>query len=633
VTVTVEMVGNRIWVTAPYAVSRLGAAVPGSYFSDKPHAHWTAPLNLDTCRLLREHFGAELKIGPRLTAWAREAVEQEAHLTALGATETAELHLVPSRAPQMAVAMKSRPYQPVAARFVADGKRVLLADTPGLGKTLEALAGIVESGAPGPYLIVAPKTVCDVVWGREILRWVPGAGVWVLPEGKAKRDEMLTDFHIHWEATGAAKDFLVVHPQAMQTRAWWDCRECGESTPVKAFKELSCGHDTRQAPRRVEHNFPQIFAVEWGAVVADEADQCLLRKTGTPTQTRLGMEMIRDCVREDGLRIAATGTPFRGRPHLLWGTLNWLRPEHYRGFWQWVETHYEVTTGYGGTRVLGGLKREDLLYKSLGGIMLRRTKEEVAPDLPPKLYMDNRLPEETAKGLPIGVWLEFDHAKQERAYRQMAAESLADLEGRELDAIGALAELTRLQQLASSYLAPSGKPRPPSNKLNWLVQHLKEIGYYDKDPQCKVVIVSRFTSLLDMFAEELAVPYVQITGQVTGAKRTQAVDTFNSPSWDGVCFLNTKAGGVGITLDAADEMVFLDRTHVPDDQEQAEERINNRRPEEKVLQRRYYYLGTKGTIDEAIAQVNVNRETNSRTILDSRRGVTTWAIKALGGMA
>jgi SNF2 family DNA or RNA helicase len=112
-----------------------------------------------------------------------------------------------------------------------------------------------------------------------------------------------------------------------------------------------------------------------------------------------------------------------------------------------------------------------------------------------------------------------------------------------------------------------------------------------------------------------------ITGKVKGAARQDVVNRFNAPGGPRVMFLNTKAGGVGITLDSADDMVFLDETDRPDDQTQAEGRINNRRPEEKVAQRRYWYLKSRGSVDEGIAAVNYALDLGQMAMLDGRRGV------------
>jgi SNF2 family DNA or RNA helicase len=100
------------------------------------------------------------------------------------------------------------------------------------------------------------------------------------------------------------------------------------------------------------------------------------------------------------------------------------------------------------------------------------------------------------------------------------------------------------------------------------------------------------------------------------------VDWFNDMgSGYNVMFLNTNAGGVSITLDSADEMVILDETHVPDDQEQLEDRNNNRNPEIKIKQRTYWYLKSLGTVEEAIARTNLVLDQQQKRFLDGRRGV------------
>ncbi len=644
--VVASLNGNRIWVVSDYPVSALQRDVPGSRFSKEPVAHWSCPLTMESCLLLRERFGKDMKVEKELADWARARLAEEAEMSALGKAERAELSNLEAVAPALFKAVQGRTYQTVAARFIAQGRPILLGDTPGLGKTIECLAGIEESQVAGPYLIVAPKSTLNTVWGREITRWVPRAEVLVMPEGRDNRELKLS---IAAEGKDLSNLFVVVNPAMVRVAAFWRCKECGTDTPVKARKELKCKHAAASGKPMTRPEYGQLFDIEWGAIVADESDQCLLRKTGLPTQTRRGMEMLRDSMRKDGLRIAASGTPFRGRPHLLWSTLNWLRPEEFPAFWRWAEMLFEMDEGYGGSKIIGKLKREDLLYKTLDRIMLRRTKQEVASELPPKLYVGTPLVAGNESS-PVAVWLPMSPV-QEKSYRQMLDLSVAEIEGGQMEAVGVLAEMTRLKQFSNcafkrngtkevwrsfdgekvKVTVPNYDPVPTSNKLDWIIQRLIEIGHPD-DPQYKVVIASQFTDILQVFAAEierqLKIETLSVTGAVTGARRDEAVDAFNGDG-PSVMFLNTKAGGVGITLDAADEMIIIDETHVPDDQEQLEERINNRRPEEKVLQRRFVYLKSLGTIDERIAAINMEREHDSKTILDSRRGVTAWAKKVL----
>jgi SNF2 family DNA or RNA helicase len=80
--------------------------------------------------------------------------------------------------------------------------------------------------------------------------------------------------------------------------------------------------------------------------------------------------------------------------------------------------------------------------------------------------------------------------------------------------------------------------------------------------------------------------------------------------------MTTKAGGVSITLDRADTVHLLDETWVPDDQEQAEDRIHRA---SRMHQVTCYYYRTKSTIEEEIADLTAEKADVNEAILDRRR--------------
>jgi SNF2 family DNA or RNA helicase len=324
----------------------------------------------------------------------------------------------------------------------------------------------------------------------------------------------------------------------------------------------------------------------------------------------------------------------RGKPTRMWGVLNWLDRKKFSSRWAFIQRHWEVTaSGYGGALEIGDFieERAEIFYADLDRYMLRRSKLEVSPELPPKAYMGTPLDlgDETS---PVAVWLPMSE-EQTKAFNEIATVGSAQILGGQLDAVGTLAMLTRMKQFSSSFgMMVDGenfRPAMPSNKVDWLEQFLLErnlLGDPDEKPTGKVVIVSQFTSLLRMIGGQLFskhdLNFARVVGSVTGVDRQRQIDRFNDPdSGINVMLLNTLAGGVAVTLDAADDMVFLDETHVPDDQKQAEGRIDNRRPEVKVAQRRYWYVKSLDSIDEAIARTNWVREADQRQHLDGRRGV------------
>ena len=135
---------------------------------------WSYPLTMDTCRALRKEFGDDLEILPVLRDWARAEVAKEFHLEDMREEriENASFPRVESEAPALMKAMLNRKYQIAGAAFILAGKQVILGDDPGLGKTLQALAAIIENDAQD-ILVTCRRTAVRTVWARETARWSP----------------------------------------------------------------------------------------------------------------------------------------------------------------------------------------------------------------------------------------------------------------------------------------------------------------------------------------------------------------------------------------------------------------------------------------------------------------------------
>lgn len=635
--IEIDIVGSKIHLTSPYDPRTVAAAkrVPGHYWSKRAGA-WTFPASIETCLLLRAEFGPQLKIRKALSQWyiqARDAREQLADLNKIG--KAAHVPRLALEAPVLYEAVTvGRRYQSRAARFLVEAGGSILADDPGLGKTLEVLAAVTEKGIPGPYLVVSPKTAATTVWPRETPRWLPGASVIELPEGRAKRDAILDGlvevYRQNQEMASRGvepgitleRTWVSVHPEALLTKSFWDCPECGEPTPYtkRPTSVLGCGHEKpRSIKCRNEYTFPQLFEIEWGAIVVDECHESLIVKSGVPTQRRRGLELLRP--REGALRVAVSGTPFRSKPEQLWGLLNWLWPKKYGGKWRWIEQYWELG-GYTGYQI-GKIRedREKMLWAELSGIMLRRTKAEVAPDLPPKTYVGTPY-DPSDPDSPVGIWLPMTKS-QERAHKEIAQKGEAELKGGTLTADGTLAELTRMQQFASAYGTFDTKgeflPTIPSNKFDWLEEFLRVMGI-PEEPTGKVIVVSRYTKLLRMLQFGLPGSSCMLTGAETGVKRRDIIDAFNQPVGSDsphVMYMNLKAGGTAITIDSADDMVILDEAD-PDTMTQVEDRIHRVSRPRPV---RYHYLRSLGSVDVGISLINAGRAAVGRRVLDERRGV------------
>lgn len=571
----------------------------------------TVPLDLGVCRELRVAFGRDLAIGPELESWARSAVENEKEIIEVQGWsldgDPIELPRCATIAPALAhAATVGRPYQSVAIGFAARVGNHLNADQPGLGKTIEVLGSLIETGTTGDVLVVAPQKSLNSTWKTEIEKWIgPSATVVVAgldSMSLAKRRELLRQT-LSAQPTTALR-FVLVNPEMVRVK-----QDKASNTPAKTREPI----------------VPELHDKTWAAILADEVHRTLGRanpNSKNVSQFGLGMQLLK-C---SGLKIAMSGTPMRGKPRSLWATLRWLKPDVYSSQWKWGKRYFKTeTNGFTGNDMITEELRPEMrerFEQELRTIMIRRTKQELhavnpgwAP--PVKQYQN--------------VWLEMS-ATQTRVYRNLERDTFANIDDGFLDTPILLAQLTRLRQLASfSVRGQSVAPSLPSNKFEWLIEFLAERGIAkdeaDRFGTAKVVVASQFTQFINMMAEELegmGIRTYRITGATKARELTDVMADWqsNPESEHRVLLLNTAAGGVSLTLDAADEMVIMDETWNPDDQEQVEDRIHRTsRTDHQVT---IWYLRSLGTIEEEIAGDNELKDFTQKLIMDGARGVE-WA--------
>jgi SNF2 family DNA or RNA helicase len=570
-------------------------------------------------RKLANRHNAQLFIGPDLTAWAQAEKQRLASVPDVSA-ETAELFNITGK---LRGAMRARPFQEVGAAFAARNRYALIADDPGLGKTLQSIGAVIEAGIHGLILVVAPKSAVYDTWPREINLWSPGDKIVIVgPHMKPAQRKAVLDKLIATEARvpSGQRTWVIVGPNYLRAKAQTD--SYGHYVYDPATRKPLLKH--------VGEALPQFHEIEWDAVIVDEAHRYLSGATGNVKKQsgqRQGLGAL--TIRPHGLRLALSGTPFRGKLHNSWGLANWLRPDLYRAYWSWIDRHFDVLDNGWGKKI-GQAKDEDALYQELSQFMVRRTKAEVAKDLPPKMYAGTPLDADEPNS-PVAVWLTMDD-EQYRIYKEMESVATAELlSGDILNANGILAIMTRLKQFACSaahIVGETVEPAMPSNKLAWLIEWLAERGIDGTEPVTanmpKVVVGSQFRRLLEMFSAELAALGIEsylFTGSTSQAERKRIVEDWQNTESTGprVLLLTTTAGGVSLTLDAAtDDLIMLDETWVPDDTIQLEDRIHRL---SRMHQVTIWKLKSLGTIEESIARDLEAKGNSIFDVLDGARGL------------
>lgn len=471
------------------------------------------------------------------------------------------------------------PYQREAVDLMVQKKRVLLADQPGLGKTLEVLGALEELDLFNPHdshaiLVLTPVVNVRTAWIRSIEQFIlpryPQTVVVDLGTGSSTKKETLLATAL---ASPGTEPIIVV-----------------------------ANHDALSLIKG-KARVPSLLEPCWSAVVIDESHNVLPITTPNKlTNFWKGLLKLEMHDPEDPIRIAVSGTPDRGKLEYRYGTWRFLNPmlapeKH----WEWLEKNFNVyerqVTRTRKVKMIGALRNPQTWLEVDRKAVIRRTKEEVLPQLPPKTYH----------------FIELPMLKEQAAlYKEAEREAMIA----SADTPNAMLTFAIKARQLATYTEHG------SNKLEWLVQWLSERGYIeDLGIGGKVVIASQFVKTLEWLREELAALGIaagMLTGDMSPNARATVQQRFQDPEDSLRVILLSGTMGVGIDLDIADDLIMLDLPYDPDRLEQIEDRIHRASNFHKVT---IWHLLSKNTIDEAIAEKSTDRRIETRTLLDGSRGI------------
>ena len=404
-----------------------------------------------------------------------------------------------------------RPYQAEGVGWLSLLREVglggILADDMGLGKTVQALAFLSVEKAAGrldrPALVVAPTSLMGN-WAREAARFAPDLRVLTL-HGPA-RHALFAEIDDH-------DLVLTTYPLVARDRA-------------------------------------VLAEEEWYVLLLDEA-QTIKNPDAATTKLVLSLQARH--------RFCLTGTPLENNLAELWSLFSFACPgllgDRKRFTIDW-RTPIEKS---------GNADRARLLARRVRPFLLRRTKEEVARDLPPKTEMVERVAFEPAQRDVYETIRLSMHARIRKAIEDKGwAKSRIVV----LDALLKLRQACcdpRLLQLKTKAAASAG-----SAKLERLEEMLRELLAEGR----RVIVFSQFTSMLDLIRPRLdaaGIRYSLLTGATRD--RSAAIAGFDAGEAD-VFLISLKAGGVGLNLVSADTVVLYDPWWNPAVEEQAIDRAH-----------------------------------------------------------
>jgi SNF2 family DNA or RNA helicase len=485
------------------------------------------------------------------------------------------------------------PYQKAGILYAAERRDTLIADSPGLGKTIQAIGLINHLGLQNG-IIICPATL-KLNWLKEMMKWLADKNLTV---GVAYGNDL------------PDTDFIIINYDILarnKEKLWaehWDIVVCDEA------QYLSNGDSKRTQAVFGEYKF-------------DFQSKKLVRKP-TRIKDRWSEKVVKvACLRAE-YRLMLSGTPMMKQPKDMWPMIRDFDPGGLGKSWDDFAFEYcdAVMTGFG-LQATGGSNLDELNAILRKTFMIRRLKSNVLKNLPPKTREVLLLP---AEGLKKMIKTERDKFTDALAMLDAANTGIEYKKKMVLEEVdpGLMLD-TMAKILPQGFDAPdmddldAGELTPgfaaysearhdlALSKVPMAVEHVQRL----LDAGEKVLVFAIHKDVIAAMYEKFPQ-----AGRIIGGMTTKKVEAdklrFQGDKDKGlepdpecnIMLLNLKAGGVGHTLTEATVVVFLELWSVPGDMEQCEDRAHRIGLEHNIL---VQYLVVDGTMDAMTIQTLIDR--------------------------
>ncbi|MEJ3405098.1 DEAD/DEAH box helicase [Rathayibacter sp. YIM 133350] len=419
----------------------------------------------------------------------------------------------------------------------------ILADDMGLGKTAQTLALIshAQEQGHGPFLVIAPTSLVSN-WAAEAAKFTPGLRVATVTATAGKRGEALADI--------AARSDVVVATYAI----------------LRLDSEEFAGS-------------------QWAGLVLDEA-QFAKNPQSRVNQAARGIHA--------DFRLAVTGTPIENNLGELWALFRIVAPGLFPSARRFAEEYRRPIENEKNAERLARLRRR------IRPLMLRRTKDRVASELPPKQEQ------------VLSVELEPRHRRIYDMYLQRERQKLLglvdDLDRNRFIVFRSLT-LLRMLSLDAALIDEEQYGTVPSSKLDALFEQLDDVlaeGH-------RALVFSQFTSFLKRAAarfDAAGIPYAYLDGSTRN--RGEVIERFRGGEAP-VFLISLKAGGFGLNLTEADYVFLLDPWWNPASEAQAVDRAHRIGQAKNVM---VYRMVASGTIEEKVMALKARKAELVNSVMD-----------------
>jgi SNF2 family DNA or RNA helicase len=446
------------------------------------------------------------------------------------------------------------------SRMAYLGMGACLADDMGLGKTIEALSIITARSYMGPAFVLAPTSVCSN-WFNECKRFAPTLNPILFAQ--SDRKAIIKEL--------APNDLII----------------CSYGVLQREIEDLS--------------------QINWSTVVLDEA-QAIKNMATNRSQAAMLLK--------GKFKMLMTGTPIENHLGELWNLFRFLNP----GLLGTINSFNEKFAIP--IQSFNDKKAHERLKKLVQPFILRRTKNQVLKDLPPRTEVT------------LNVELSKEEADLYESLRREALEKINNSKNSKSDSkpMIVLAEIMRLRRLCCNPSLVMPNMQVKSSKLALLesiTDDLLASGH-------KALIFSQFVdhlSIIRKFFDEKGYKYQYLDGSTTIRARNKAIKDFQNGEGD-FFLISLKAGGQGINLTAADYVIHMDPWWNPAVEDQASDRAHRIGQTKPVT---IYKLITSNTIEEKIVQLHNKKRDLADGLLEgtdiSGRISTTELISLINNSA
>ncbi|HWD61261.1 MAG TPA: DEAD/DEAH box helicase, partial [Humibacter sp.] len=407
-----------------------------------------------------------------------------------------------------------------------------------------------ESRRPAPFLVVVPSSVVGT-WVSEAARFTPGLRVASVTATARKRDTPLAE-------VVADADIVI--------------------TTYTVFRLDNA----------------DFAALPWSGLVLDEAQ---FVKNHASQAHRLARDL------NAPFKLAVTGTPLENNLLELWAMFSIVAPGLFpsrRAFTEeYVKPIAAAASPVHGTDAAHGATRLKRLRRRIRPLLLRRTKDLVAPELPPKQEQVLRIDLDPKHRRIYDTWLQRE--------RQKVLGLLDDLDRQRFIVYRSIT-LLRMLALDVSLIDPDARDTP-SAKLDALLERLGDLVAEGH----RALVFSQFTSYLGKVEERLnraGIPYAYLDGSTR--RRTDVINGFREGDAP-VFLISLKAGGFGLTLTEADYVFLLDPWWNPAAETQAIDRAHRIGQTKQVI---VYRMVASDTIEEKVVQLAQQKAELFDAVLD-----------------